>query len=290
MRSMNARAAIVSVAAISAWLAFAPAGVHAQQPAAQPVPRDTHELLNATLWIQTSAEHRIVCRTIYEAAIEALDAALADPSATAALEQTGPFGSLPPAVIVDLDETILDNSPFAGRLVTDRIPFDPRLWAQWVTRAEAGALPGALEFIHHAESRGVAVYYVTNRSADQEEATRANLARLGIVLPAAVDTVLMSRERPEWRSDKTSRRAFVAARYRILLLVGDDLGDFVSGAVDTPENRVVLADRYPGYWGTRWFVIPNPMNGSWETALFGNEYPPDPEVLHRKLARVKSFR
>ncbi len=287
MQTMRVRAAILAVAA---WAVLASAGASAQQPAPQPAPRDTHELLNATLWIQTSAEHWAACRSTYGAATRALDAALADPGWTAALEQTGSFGSLPPAVIVDLDETILDNSPFAGRLVSDRIPFDPKVWAQWVARADAAALPGSLDFIRHAQGRGVTVFYVTNRSADQEEATRANLSRLGIALPADTDTVLMSRERPEWRSDKSSRRAFVAARYRVLLLVGDDLGDFVSGAAGTPENRVALAERYADYWGTRWFVIPNPMNGSWETAVYGNEFPPDREVLQRKLAKVKSFR
>jgi acid phosphatase len=189
---------------------------------------------------------------------------------------------------MDLDETVLDNSPFAGRMVRDRVPFDQRLWSEWVSRAEAGALPGSLEFIRRALDRGVAVFYVTNRSADQEAATRANLERLGLALPAGTDTVLMSRERPEWRSDKGPRRAHVAATHRILLLLGDDLGDFVSGAQDTPENRVALAGRHDDKWGMRWFLIPNPMNGSWEMSLYEG-FPPDDEVLRSKLARVKSF-
>ncbi len=277
------RAAALALALLAAPL-FAPPPAAAQEAAA----RDTHELLNPTLWIQTSAEYRVVCRTIYSMAARALDAALLDPAWTAAVEQSGSFAALPPAVIMDLDETVLDNSPFAGRLVADRTPFDPRVWSDWVARAEAAALPGALEFIRHAESKGVAVFYVTNRSADQEAATRANLARLGVALPTEADTVLMSRERPEWRSDKGTRRAHVAASHRILLLVGDDLGDFLSGAQDSPENRVVLSERHADLWGTRWFLIPNPMNGSWEMSLYSG-FPPDAEVLRSKQARIRAF-
>jgi 5'-nucleotidase (lipoprotein e(P4) family) len=257
---------------------------------AQPVARDTHELLNATLWVQTAAEHHVLCQMIFDAATKALDGALSDTSWTAAAEQTMGFESLPPAIIVDIDETILDNSPFAGQLVVERVPFDMKIWSDWVARSAATALPGALEFLRHAESRGVTVFYVTNRSADQEVATRANLVKLGIRLSDVVDTVLMAREKPEWGSDKSSRRALVAASYRVLLMIGDDLGDFLTGARDTPENRIALADQHRGYWGTRWFVLPNPMNGSWETALYGNQFLPDDEVLRQKFARVKAFR
>ena len=279
MRSNAIRAAALLVAAL-----LAPLEATAQATAV----RDTHELLNPTLWIQTSAEYRVICRTTYAMAARALDAALLDPAWSAAVEQPGTPGLLPPAVIMDLDETVLDNSPFAARLVTDRIPFDPKVWSDWVARAEAGALPGALEFIRYAESKGVTIFYVTNRSADQEAATRANLARLGITLPADADTVLMSRERPEWRSDKGPRRAHVAATHRILLLVGDDLGDFVSGAQEAPEKRIAAAERHGERWGVQWFMIPNPMNGSWEMSLYSG-FPPDPEVLRGKVSRLRSF-
>lgn len=279
MRTTAIRAAVLLAAALLA----APRAT-AQAAAA----RDTHELLNPTLWIQTSAEYRVVCRTTYAMAARALDAALLDPTWTAAVEQAGSFAALPPAVIMDLDETVLDNSPFAARLVADRIPYNQKVWSDWVARSEAQALPGSLEFIRYAESKGVTVFYVTNRTADQEAATRANLARLGVALPADTDTVLMSRERPEWRSDKGPRRAHVAAGHRILLQVGDDLGDFLSGAQDSPENRVALAERNAGAWGTRWFLIPNPMNGSWEMSLYSG-FPSDQEVLRSKVTRLRSF-
>jgi 5'-nucleotidase (lipoprotein e(P4) family) len=271
--------------AIAAWLVALPVLLSAQQTA-----RDAHELLNATLWVQTSAEHHALCETIFKAAAASLDAALRDPALTAAVEQTGAYGTLPPAVVVDIDETILDNSAFAGRLVVDRGPFDNKVWSDWVARAAAPALPGAVAFLRHAADKGVIVFYVTNRGADQEAATRANLAGLGLDLPQNVDTVLMSRERPDWSSDKASRRAAVAQTHRILLLLGDDLGDFVAGARSDPDTRAAIARQYADYWGSRWFILPNPMNGSWETALYGHQFPPDAEVLRQKLARVRSFR
>ena len=83
-----------------------------------------------------------------------------------------------------------------------------------------------------------------------------------------LDTVLSEGEPPyNWPSDKSSRRQYLANRFRILLLIGDDLGDFVSGARDAPENRLRLAREHSRRWGTSWFLLPNPMYGSWELSL-----------------------
>jgi 5'-nucleotidase (lipoprotein e(P4) family) len=262
----------------------------ARTSAASSAPRDTHERLNSVLWMQTAAEYRIVCQTIFDSAKGALDYALKDPTWTAALEQTGSIQTLPPALVVDLDETIFDNSPYWGRLVVDRIGYDFKLWSDWVARADATAVPGAVDFLKYAESKGVTVFYVTNRDANMEAATRTNLTKLGLPLPSTIDTVLMNGEKPLWSSDKSSRRAFIAATHRILLLVGDDLGDFVSGANDTPEKRVALAAKYPVYWGNRWVLLPNPVAGSWESALYGNVFDaPDDLALGKKFGHVNSF-
>src|SRR5690349_11405332 len=145
--------------------------------------RDTHERLHGVLWIQTSAEYRILTKASYAQAEDALDRALADRTWTAALEQTDGFQSLPPAIIMDLDETVLDNSPFEGRLVKDRTPFMRDKWNQWVEEAAAKALPGALEFIAHAQEKDVTVFFVTNRRMHHEHHTRKNLETLGITLP-----------------------------------------------------------------------------------------------------------
>jgi len=259
--------------------------------ACQEAPRDTHENLNATLWMQSAAEYRVDTASKYRQAKATLDRAIADRRWTAATEQTGDVARLRPlAVIMDLDETVLDNSAFQGELTKRRTIFNAELWDEWVAKAQATALPGAVDFIAYAESRGVTVFYVTNRTVAAEAATRRNLERLGVRLPADIDTVLTVRERPEWSNEKSNRRALIAATHRILMLIGDDMGDFLSAARETPENRVKAAEQYAAYWGERWVLLPNPTYGSWEAALYGREFSlKDEEILRRKWESLRGF-
>lgn len=242
-----------------------PAPASAQAPASGAV-----ETVRALQWVRTSAEYRAVSLQAYRAAGEALAAALADSSWTAAVEQEGnSFRSLPPAVILDVDETVLDNSPFQERMVELDSDFDPGAWNDWVTQASAEAVPGALAFTRKAAQLGVAVFYVTNRTADQEEATRKNLVDLGFPLSAVHDAILSLGEHPEWGSDKAGRRRQVAEDYRVLLLAGDDLGDFVSVGGLTVQARRRLMEQYRDRWGRRWIILPNPIYGSWQRAPGG---------------------
>lgn len=280
-----------SIATLAALLvtACASAPISPSATAGGPAPR-AHELLAATLWMQTSAEYRIDTRVKYAGATAMLDVALADASWTAALEQTGDASSLPPAVVMDLDETVFDNNPFQGQLVRQGGRYTPALWSQWVARAEAEALPGAVEFIRYAQSRGVAVIYITNRTASEEAATRVNLARMGVPLSDRDDTILSRGERPEWaESDKSTRRREVAARYRILLMVGDDMGDFLPSR-EAPEARVRLAERHGSRWGRSWILLANPAYGSWEASLYGfDTSKADAAILAEQNAWVKGF-
>jgi 5'-nucleotidase (lipoprotein e(P4) family) len=95
-----------------------------------------------------------------------------------------------------------------------------------------------------------------------------NLANAGFPLDNRIETVYCQGERPEWGADKTTRRASIAAHYRILLLFGDDLGDFISGANSSPAHRRELIDSHEDNWGIKWFILPNTMYGSWETSLY----------------------
>jgi acid phosphatase len=256
-----------------------------------PVVRDSHENLNGTLWYQTSAEFRVDSASKYRIARQTLDTALANKGWTAALEQTGNVKSLPVAVIMDLDETVLDNSPAQGQQVIDRKPYVPATWSEWIALADAAAVPGAIDFIKYAQLKGVTVFFVTNRTKDEEPKTRENLQKFGISLPNDLDTVLTKGEQPDWSSDKGTRRKFVANKYRIALLIGDDLGDFLSGAKDTPQKRVTMAEQHPNWWGERWILLINPLYGSWEGALYGHDFSmPDDQVLKLKFDQVKGFK
>ena len=241
-----------------------PATTPASPPAAA---RHTHENLNGVLWMQTGAEYRASALQAYRAARVQLDAALADKTWSAALEQAGDPSSLPPAVVLDLDETVIDNSAYAARGMIDGTPYTPAGWAAWVREQKAAAIPGAVEFLTYAKSKGVTPFYVTNRDHQIEDATRDNLARLGIPVDTSRDTVLTRNENGWSASDKGARRQAVAANYRILLLVGDNFEDFLSGTLATIDNRFTLADKYAGYWGEKWIILPNPTYGSWESAI-----------------------
>lgn len=229
-----------------------------------------HENLNAVLWMQTAAEYEATTRGVFAAASALLDAALADPrwDALPTAERGGQrVGHLPAAVIVDADETMVDNSAYQARLVEAGTRFAPDTWAAWVEERRAGAVPGALEFARAAAQRGITVFYVTNRDAAGKPATVDNLRALGFPLSEPEDTVLTIDEAQGWGSAKGSRRQFVGERYRVLMMVGDNLGDFLDGYQAPVAERAALIEPYRSWWGSRWFMLPNPTYGSWESAL-----------------------
>jgi acid phosphatase len=224
-------------------------------------------LPDSIVWFRTSVEYRAVTTQSYRLASLMLDRALEDKTWTAALEQAGDFGSKPPAVILDIDETVLDNSESEERNVRAGTAYSEAQWAAWCDERRAAPIPGALEFTRDAAAKGVAVFYVTNRDRALEQATRDNLAKYGFPLDVARDTVLTRAERPEWTaSDKSSRRSLVAQDFRILLLIGDDFGDFVAGARGTLAARKALDEANAAKWGGKWIALPNPLYGSWKTA------------------------
>ena len=240
------------------------------RPAPDPAASD---LLNAVLWMQRSVEYKASALTAFALARVRLDQALADPTWTGApREQTGAYQSLPPAVILDLDETILDNSGYQAWMALRGTAFDPKTWNAYVNTVTSLAVPGALEFARYADAKGVKVFYVSNRTAEEEPATRKNLEKLGFPMGGGVDTMLMTRQQPDWGSAKGPRRAFVAKSYRILLNVGDNLGDFVDEYRGTEAERLKVMEQHRERWGREWIVIANPAYGSFESAPFGHDF------------------
>lgn len=248
-------------------------------------PRDTHEHLQGVLWMQTAGEYWASATAAYASAKRAIDLGLKDRKWTAAIEQEGNFGRLPPAVILDLDETVMDNSRFQGRMIRDNKFYDPDIWNTWVDAQSASEIPGAVDFIRYAEGKKVAVFFVTNRTAAQETATIANLARMS--LAATPDTVLSNNE-SGWTSDKSPRRAFLASTHRILALVGDDLNDFVSVNQLSAAQRLEAARKNASRWGSRWFLISNPLYGGFDRSLYPG-VTDDATILARKRSLVTAF-
>ncbi|CAO3409889.1 5'-nucleotidase, lipoprotein e(P4) family [Azospirillum largimobile] len=238
--------------------------------AADPVPQN--DLLNAELWMQRSVEYKANALAVYALGRIQLDKALADKNWTAATEQTGNYQDLPPAVVLDLDETAMDNSAYQTGLVTTGTDFSPKTWDAWVKAEKATAVPGAVEFTQYAESKGVKVFYVTNRSADQEEPTRRNAQALGFPMGGNVDTFLMSKEKPDWGSAKSTRRAHIAKDYRIVLLFGDNFGDFSDAYNGSEAERLKAYEAAKERFGRDWLMLANPGYGSFESAPYGHNF------------------
>lgn len=287
----------VSAALLSALFLGACAGGTAPETASpSEAPREEPPgaltVLDAALWMQTSGEYDALARQTWAVATSRLSEALADSNWSAVLEQGEGFTSLPEAVIVDVDETMLDNSPYAARLIEDGEGYSDASWGQWVNEAKARAIPGAVEFARAATDLGVTVFYVTNRAASLEDGTRRNLEAMGFPIARGTDVLLLKDERPDWGSDKTTRRAFVAQSYRVIIVAGDDLNDFMTGVRGVSRaERARLVERHADRWGAGWFVLPNPTYGSWEaTLLQGLEQPSDDEVRRRKLESLDAAR
>ena len=245
------------------------AGGSAAQEAA-PGPNDS---LNAVLWTQRSVEFKGNALGAYALARIRLDEALADATHTAApAEQSGDFEDLPPAVILDVDETVLDTSLYQAWTVVDGQAFSPKTWTPFVNSKTSRPIPGAVEFTRYADAKGVKVFYVTNRTAEEEPATRENMAALGFPMGGNVDTLLTAKEQPDWGSAKSTRRAAIAKDYRILLLVGDNLGDFSDGYKGDEAARLKVYEDNAAHWGKDWIVIANPTYGSFESAPYGHDY------------------
>jgi acid phosphatase len=262
---MIARTTLALGAVIAALLSSG--AVQAQQP---PPPND---MLLATLWTQRSIEFKGNALTVFALARIRLDEALADKKWTAApVEQKGDYQALPPAVILDIDETLLDNSRYQVWMLRNDKTFSTKTWNQFCAAQVSTAIPGALEFTKYADSKGVKVFYITNRGAETEKDTRENMAKLGFPMGGNVDTFLMQKEKPEWASAKGTRRAVVTKDYRVLLNIGDNFGDFDDRYRTGEAERQKAFDSDIAYWGRQWLVIANPTYGSFDTAPFGHDF------------------
>ncbi|NLB14214.1 MAG: acid phosphatase [Gammaproteobacteria bacterium] len=261
------------------------------EPPAQPavVGAPAHDNLNATLWIQSAAEYEGSVRSVFNAARHALDEALEDPSWIALPhgESSAGFESKPPAIIADADETLIANSAFQARGVIEDRGYTHESWVEWVNAQAARAIPGAVEFAQYADSRGVTIFYVTNRDApDEYEATVANLRQLGFPVAADASNVLLRGDARAPAREKGERRRWIDRNYRVVQMFGDNLGDFLDGINSDVATRQALIAPYADWWGRRWFMLPNPTYGSWYNAVLRScETDSDPRSCVRSSLR-----
>jgi len=243
------------------------------QPSVTP-PVVAREQLNAVLWSQQAVEYRALSLQTYRQASARLATVKAASLQTASVEQAqaGGFKSKKPGVVLDIDETVLDNGPANARGVMDGRGFDPKAFERWTLAAQATALPGVRAFVDKARALGLQLVFITNRECDkaagydnlgrakvcpQKPATVQNLrAALGYKV-ADADVLMRHEVQDRDDSDKQARRAEVARRVRIAMLIGDDLNDFI-------RRADYDAQRHADKWGAQWFALPNATYGSWE--------------------------
>jgi 5'-nucleotidase (lipoprotein e(P4) family) len=245
--------------------------------------------LNAVLWVQGSAEYRAVAQTLYRAAADKLDVALAEQHWDALVpgERGNPASGLPPAVILDVDETVLDNSPYQARLVRDGREYNEVTWDRWVAEKKAKPVPGVVDFARAATAKGITLLYLSNRAEHLQAATLENLRTAG--LPVKDDSVFLGLgtvvpDCEQNGSEKNCRRRLAGQQYRVLMQFGDQLGDFAEILANTPAGRQQLLDEYRDWFGERWWMLPNPTYGSWEPAIFNNDWR-QPRAARRQAKR-----
>jgi len=229
------------------------------------------------LWVKQSADYKAVTRQIYRNAEQALPGMIEDQSWTALPGQTD-AGDLPTAVILDIDETVVSNIDFQ---IQHERPFTNRKLDMWDREHHAQPVPGAVEFVAAARAAGVTVFFLTNRPcekyADEDEACPQkqtvidDLSELGIQV--SPEFVSLSNERPDWTREKLVRRQLIGESYRIIMVIGDDFGDFVPcsrkkvvapcTAPGTRAGREAALEEYANYWGNGWYILPGPTHGSW---------------------------
>lgn len=174
----------------------------------------------------------------------------------------------PLAIITDIDETFLDNSPYAVSEGEKGKDFDPKTWANWTSKAEAKAYPGSLEFFNYAASKKITVFYISNRDINDKTGTLKNLKDLKF--PFADEAHLLLRDKT---SDKEPRRMEVLKNYNVILYLGDNLADFSFLFNKRPQfERNAIVDDMSKEFGKKFIMLPNSGYGDWESATPGFNY------------------
>jgi 5'-nucleotidase (lipoprotein e(P4) family) len=214
----------------------------------------TNGKLFASVYQQRAAEYRALCFQAFNTAHFRLD------------QLVQHTNGRPAAIITDIDETILDNSAYEVHQTLQGKDYESASWYDWTARAAADTVPGAPYFLHYAASRGVAIFYITNREEQERASTLRNLQRFN--LPNADNEHLIPRQ-PNTSSSKELRRQEVMKNYDVLMLLGDNLADF-SALFDkkNEQERLQNTNLSAGEFGSKFIVLPNPVYGDWESALY----------------------
>lgn len=255
----------------------------------------------AEVWVHTSGEYEALCHQTYNLALERLHDL--EPLITRDAQGRAVLAGdpRPLAIVMDLDETVLDNSPFQVFMATTRTPFKYSLWQDWVryqgqNPGAQHSVPGAVAFIKKAQAMGITPYFISNRETKVWDSTANVIKNLGLdttdlekrlILRAPDERELAAtwaesqgidpdsgagKALLKGEGNKERRRQMVARDHLIVAYFGDVLGDFFAHVEQDPnlkpkERKQAAADFAPR-WGRTWFILPNPLYGPWAPSHF----------------------
>jgi 5'-nucleotidase (lipoprotein e(P4) family) len=227
----------------------------------------------AVLWQQHSGEFRALAFQAYNFARLSLLPRIA-----------GADKAKKNCVVVDVDETVLDNSPFQGYEIQHHKIFDQKDWVNWTSKGIADTVPGALGFLTFAASQQVETFYLSNRGISEIEGTLKNLQTLGF--PNADKAHMLFKTNT---SDKDPRRKALLEQYNILMLCGDNLSDFSNVFYREGKNTIEQVNAAQQAFGTQFIVLPNPMYGDWEKQFYKEDKQSDQEKADARLGGLKTY-
>ncbi len=239
--------------------------------------------IGATLWMQKAGEYRALAFQAFNIARLRLDADLEKKNRKKLPKAER---KKPRAIMVDIDETMLENAPAQAYGIMNRRPFNNDDWYAWGRLKKAKAIPGAVDFVNYAVSRGVKVFFVSNRDEIQKPETIENLVTAKFNDVSADNVLLRQRDAAGKNiSTKEPRREFILQKYRIIMFIGDNLDDhskaFEHASVD---DRFAEVDRSRSLFGDRYIMLPNAMYGTWESAIYGYDNSLSPEEKEKRRA------
>lgn len=236
--------------------------------------------VGAVLFQQKAAEYRALTYQAFNLAQMQLDA---DKKLSKRLPRSE--RKKPRAIVIDIDETALDNSPAQAKLIKENEAFTIESFFDWKKAMKAKPVPGALEFLKYAKSKGIDIYYVSNVPNSFKEVTIEGLKLLGFPDADGEHVMLITD-----KSSKEPRRQKVAETHRIVMLIGDSLNDLsVVFEGKSVEDRFAEVDKARQLWGTKYIVIPNPTYGAWESAIYEGKRLSDIEKKAKRHEALETY-
>ncbi len=245
-----------------------------------PPPPDNEYQVGAILFHQKAAEYRALTYQAFNLARMQLDL---DKKKSKKLPKSE--RKKPRAIVIDADETVLDNSPFQAKLAKENKPFVMQEFFDWKKSGKSKAVPGSVEFLNYAKSKGVDIFYVSNVPNSFKQVTIDSLKQNGFPDATEENVMLITDV-----GSKEPRRQKVAETHRIIMFIGDSLNDLsVVFEGKSTADRFAEVEKAKEMWGTKFIVIPNVMYGAWESAIYEGQRLTEEEKSKKRVETLEIY-